>query len=250
MLSQSTGLVQEMNRKYGKAFYRLQGSASARSAELIVPYLMQVFEPISVIDVGCGIGGWLREFQKAGVRKVMGLEGAWVKDVGTAVDANLIGVMDLNEPSAVIEKYDLALCLEVAEHLEPKNSVKLVEFLCSLADIVVFSAAVPGQGGVNHINERWQSEWVGIFSSKGFVLANDIRPKLWNLPIAPWYCQNLLIFQRNTLGVDGIQDPTAALLDVIHPRLFEMARYSLRFRDLPIWFLKKIRYYLKRVGML
>ena len=99
------------------------------------------------------------------------------------------------------ETCDLAICLEVAEHLTPAAGARLVKTLCSVAPVVLFSAAIPAQGGTNHINEQWQSHWADEFAAHGFDCFDPIRPEIWNdRDVFPWYRQNILLFVSRSAG--------------------------------------------------
>jgi hypothetical protein len=92
-------------------------------------------------------------------------------------------------------RYDLAVCLEVAEHLPESSAADLVRALTAFAPVVLFSAAVPGQGGVGHINEQWPAYWKGLFEQHGFYRRDPIRPRIWtNERVHWWYRQNIFLF--------------------------------------------------------
>ena len=97
-------------------------------------------------------------------------------------------------------RFDLAISLEVAEHLEPQRSDSLVRDLCALADTVLFAAAIPFQGGAGHINERWQSWWAQKFSENGYDPFDVLRRDIWGRrDIAWWYKQNTIFYvKRNS----------------------------------------------------
>ena len=118
-----------------------------------------------------------------------------------------------------------AVCVEVAEHLAPSRGPALVEELCALAPNVLFSAAIPGQGGTHHLNERWQSYWASLFRKHGYEPFDIIRPRVWdNSSVEYWYRQNCLLYVKNAL-------PEAAMLDVIHPMRFEQVSLRANIYD-------------------
>ncbi|MDT8380578.1 MAG: class I SAM-dependent methyltransferase, partial [Desulfotignum sp.] len=129
--------------------------------EIIVPVLMEVLNPRSVVDVGCGIGTFLHVFRKAGVNDVLGYDGSWVNldQLSQYLNPAFFREVDLEKSVSPERSFDLALCLEVAEHLHPDSADNLVETLTSLSSRILFSAAVPGQMGQNHINEQWPEYW-------------------------------------------------------------------------------------------
>ena len=105
------------------------------------------------------------------------------------------------------QRFDLALCLEVAEHLPASSAPVLIESLVSAAPVVLFSAAVPEQGGVHHINEQWPSYWEKLFAERGLRKFDVIRPLIWNnCSIQPWYRQNLYLFtSRSNERLDSMK---------------------------------------------
>jgi len=151
----------------------------------------------SLIDVGAGTGAMLTAFIANGFGDdVKAIDGDWaLKSVSDNLRSKY-EFRDLEQPLAIDRKYDVAVCLEVAEHLSPRRGPSLVTELCLASDLVIFSAAVPGQGGVGHINEQKASYWVELFASNGFVCFDELR---FSLPknSYSWFRQNLLIFARN-----------------------------------------------------
>ena len=113
------------------------------------------------------------------------------------------------------------MCLEVAEHLPEQSAKTLVESLCSLSDFILFSAAIPGQGGLHHLNEQWQEYWVVQFKEKGFAAFDCIRPKIWNnSKIQFWYKQNILLFAKREKSNDLKQTQCYHIIpNLVHPDL-------------------------------
>lgn len=196
---------------YSDAFYRRQAGRSFSSARVILPIVFQLLRPAAVVDVGCGIGTWLRAARDLGAGRVVGLEGAWLGAVER--DASIeVHTRDLEAPIALGEAFDLAISMEVAEHLSPARAESFVDDLCALAPHVLFSAAVPGQGGTRHVNERWQSFWACMFAARGFGARDIIRQRVWADPrVDYWYAQNAILFSR------GHPIDTASRLDRLHP---------------------------------
>ena len=64
---------------------------------------------------------------------------------------------DLAQPLQIDRRFDLALSLEVAEHLPPECGSEFVQTLTDLSSVILFSAAIPFQGGTDHLNEQWPS---------------------------------------------------------------------------------------------
>jgi glycosyltransferase involved in cell wall biosynthesis len=216
---------QSVARLYNKAFFADQIQGSARSASVVVPHILNLFPRVaSVVDVGCGAGVWLREFQRAGVRRVFGIDGGQPSDF-LQIDPEHFARVDLRIPFGIKERFDLAICLEVAEHLPAQDAEKFIAQLCNLSDRVVFSAAIPGQGGTGHLNERWPSYWSAIFRQHGYDCHDVVRPRVWfDARVEWWYAQNILVFtKRGKHKVNGNAN-FGAVLDLVHPRCFEQFR--------------------------
>jgi Glycosyl transferase family 11. len=179
---------------YTSRYYHQISDGSIRSARLVLEALGWM--PESVIDIGCGVGEW-----NNGHPDYTGVDFRINKKDLLIPAENFISC-DLNntylEPG---RKYDLALCLEVAEHLRPNRAEGLIKMLCSLSDRVLFSAAIPYQGGTGHINERFQTYWAGLFAEHGFGAA-EIQPAIRDCPdIEFWYRQNIILYERGARGV-------------------------------------------------
>jgi len=204
---------------YNEAFYLQQREGSKKSASVILPIVFDIFKPKAVVDIGCGVGTWLSIAGKLGATKLVGLEGNWVKDVKKEPGNIQVNLCDLErEIAAPAQKFDLALCLEVAEHLSERRSESLVGDLCTLSDVVLFGAAIPGQGGTMHINEQWQSYWATKFRRRGYLPYDVVRPQIWNnADVELWYRQNMLVYAKSS--VEGYAQ--AQMIDVIHPGVYE-----------------------------
>src|SRR5690348_14041749 len=102
----------------------------------IIP-LVKEFVPIrSVVDVGCGSGSWLRAFQKNGARSIFGVDGNATPVLD--IPRERFFRTDLDKPFKLKERFDLAVSLEVAEHLAPASADPLVRNLTHLAPAVLF----------------------------------------------------------------------------------------------------------------
>jgi hypothetical protein len=161
----------------------------------------EVFPFRSVVDFGCGIGGWLVAAKQLGAERTLGLEAEWIKDREKLVDASEITICDLaSSPPKFGRTFDLAISIEVAEHLPPESADGLCDALVNAADLVVFSAAVPGQGGDNHVNEQKPRYWVDKFWHRSFMPLEMVRPVIINDPIMfPWLKQNVIVFANYSL---------------------------------------------------
>lgn len=168
-----------------------------RSAGLVVPILLELFQPRSVVDVGCGTGIWLSMFQKHGVADVHGVDGPYNSVESLRIDKSRFSPVDLEKPFSLERLFDCAVSLEVAEHVSAAHADQFVECLTRLAPVVVFSAAIPFQGGFGHINEQWPDYWAERFGRYGYLPVDAIRRRIWHEKNVCWYTkQNTLLFVR------------------------------------------------------
>ncbi len=180
---------------YAEEMYE-NNDRSIQSARVVVPMLVELTHPSSVLDVGCGRGAWLSEFIAQGIEKVVGLDGDYVKPSKLLFPSDRFCPTDLSgEFQIPLARFDLATCLEVGEHLPGRHSRYLVQQLTSAAPQVLFSAAPPGQGGGGHINCQPLSYWRKILEEFGFRTLDPFRPRLRDdRRVAWWYRQNMVLF--------------------------------------------------------
>lgn len=187
-----------MSTSYDGAFYREQQERSLQSASLILPHLCRVFRPTSAIDIGCGVGTWLRALQdEHGVSDIQGVDGDYVSPAMLRIPPDKFRAHDLAQPYVAGRKFDLAISVEVAEHLSPAAGDLLIRSLTDAAEVVIFSGALVHQTGVKHVNEQTPEYWAARFRAQGFVAVDFLRKLIWNDErIAWWYRQNILLFIR------------------------------------------------------
>jgi SAM-dependent methyltransferase len=182
---------------YTPDWYRSHQELAKTSAAAVVPVLMEWLRPSSVVDVGCGIGEWLAAFHQAGVGRCVGVDGDYVSKEQLRFSKEWFVVADLGQPLNLTASFDLAICLEVVEHLPAGAGIQTVDWLCRHANIVLFSAAIPYQRGANHVNEQWPDYWQEKFVQHGFVAVDCLRDRFWNDPSVAWYyCQNFILYVR------------------------------------------------------
>ena len=192
----------------------------------IVPVIIELFSPHSVVDVGCGIGTFLHVFMENGIDDVFGIDGDWVNRelLTNNIPIEKFKPVNLENIVTLHRKFDVALCLEVAEHLPKESAVNLVTTLTQLSDIIVFSAAIPNQGGQNHINEQWPAYWENIFAQHGYKMHDILRYKFWDNPnVFWWYKQNIFIAAKEELfnHFNMLNSISKYPKNIVHPELFE-----------------------------
>lgn len=188
---------------------------NTKAAEHFLPYLFKVIHPKTVVDVGCGLGTWLKVFKMNGTSEILGIDGSNVDQSKLAIDKNEFLVHDLTLPIQLNKKFDLSICLEVAEHLPENKADILIETLTSSSNQILFSSALPFQGGQNHLNEKSFSYWVNKFNNKGFIVLDIFRNEIWNDEnINWWYRQNIFFVKRS----QEVQQP---ILDFYHPERYK-----------------------------
>ncbi|MBE9111789.1 Wzt carbohydrate-binding domain-containing protein [Nodosilinea sp. LEGE 07298] len=182
---------------YDPDFFTHLQQGSKRSATIIAPLVLEWTAPKSVVDIGCGDGTWLSVFQGQGVEDILGLDGSYVQPETLKIHQECFVSRDLNQPFVLDRRFDLAMSLEVAEHLPAASAPGFVASLVQLSDVVLFSAAIPHQGGTHHINEQWPDYWIALFEAEGYVVIDGLRPRIWDHPdVEPWYAQNSFLFVR------------------------------------------------------
>ena len=213
--------------EYDRDFYARLDATAEPSAQVIVPLVQQLVGAHSVVDLGCGDGGWLATFAHHGADEILGMDGDWVSRAHLKIPSDQFVCTDLSQAFDVKGQFQLAVSLEVAEHLPPERAQSFVEILTSAAPVVLFSSAVPDQGGTGHVNEQWPAYWLEQFERKGFHAIDCIREQVWNdRRVAWWYKQNLMLF-----ACDDALDQLPRLaelrrrkntfpLAVVHPDLF------------------------------
>ncbi len=202
---------------YDASFFEKQQAGSRPSAGIVLPLVASLLPFRTHLDVGCGVGAWVAAADSLGVESV-GVDGDWVGTEQLLCRPEQFIAHDLGQPFDLGTRFDLVSCLEVAEHLELDEGDALVASLVRHGDAVLFSAAMPGQGGTHHVNEQWPSYWAAKFMTHGFEVFDVIRSQIWSdKRVKLFYRQNVLIFATGAPAAVLQSIRIAGPLDVVHP---------------------------------
>ena len=213
--------------KYNKQFYETLNSS--RSAREIIPIVLELINLKSVVDVGCGVGDWLSVFKNEfNIKNIFGID-YFVEKSLLKIPMKDFYEMDLLDPKEFPFACDLVMCLEVAEHLKEENADKLIDFLVSLADVILFSSAIPYQGGTNHINEQFLPYWIKKFKERDYYFVDCIRKKIWsNEKVSYFYAQNMVlfvkksVFNKNKKLKQKFTETELSFVSLVHPKRYIM----------------------------
>lgn len=242
-----------MNDIYNHQFYVNRDNDTRYAASKILSLVDGLFKISSVVDVGCGVGTWLKMMKNIAFGRgenivIDGYDGDYVRDYLVINEDSFHGV-DLEKRIVIKKKYDLCISLEVAEHLSQKRADSFVEDLCKMSDVILFSAATKYQGGDSHINEQRLDYWIIKFQNNGYKCIDCIRDKIWNDEnIQFWYKQNIVIFINSSKKPILLNEEERGTLSVIHPDLFE-EREEVRLLEEAKWNIFKRYTKLKFMGL-
>ncbi|MDR2971147.1 MAG: class I SAM-dependent methyltransferase [Bacteroidales bacterium] len=191
-----------------------------KDPNIIIPLVLHYVKPKSVVDFGCGIGTWLNAFKNNGISEILGIDGEWCKKdlLFKYIQKSEFKCVNLENPIYLEKTYDLVVSLEVAEHLSETSADIFVQSLTNAGKVILFSAAFPGQGGQNHINEQWPSYWASKFQKYGYYFHDIIRGKIWNnQDVSLWYKQNIFLVIHESVDFNYPNDNLLPLdYNVIH----------------------------------
>jgi SAM-dependent methyltransferase len=212
----STAVRMPSTDVYSAEFYRNMREGSLASARIILRYVLEWIGPAAVVDVGCGTGSWLAALTEFGPYEYLGVDSTDVPAALLEIPRERFISADLRAPLQLGRRFDLALCLEVAEHLDAAAGDGLLDTLTTLAPVVLFSAAIPHQPGTDHRNCRWPGYWAEEFRHRSFVAIDCIRPRIWDDGnVQWWYRQNTILYVRES-ELETL--PALAALHREHPR--------------------------------
>lgn len=225
--------------RYDSLFFDYVDAGALRSAKIFTELLRPEIALESVLDVGCGRGGWAASWKAAGCSDVVGVDGDYVDRATLKISPAEFTVRDLNKPFDLERTFDLVQSLEVAEHLRPETSAAFVNTLVRHGDIVLFSAAVPGQGGTTHINERPIEFWRGLFRERGYEAYDFIRPLIKaDESVEPWYRFNTVLYIADR-GLSRVSEAVKAARVPANQRVTEGGSAGWRARRMMVRWLPR-----------
>jgi SAM-dependent methyltransferase len=183
---------------YDGKFQEYASSSSVYSAKVVIDLIRPMFSPNSVLDIGCAVGTWLKEWGQAGVADYLGVDGDYINRDQLEIAPERFISVNLATPVDLGRRFDLVQSLEVGEHVPPSSADTFVDSIVRHAEkFVLFSAAPPGQGGEHHINEQSYEFWRERFKKRGFVPFDCVRPKILTDPkVSFWYRFNTIVYVR------------------------------------------------------
>jgi len=172
----------------------------AMSASAMAASIVRDLRPSTLVDVGCGTGALMLEFARRGV-SVFGLEHSEAGIARCRERGLEVSHFDIAHDYAKTEwRADLAISTEVAEHLPAPVADRFLDLLCSLADTILMTAATPGQGGTDHVNEQPHEYWIQRMEGRGFNLDRLVTTRWreeWNAAhVAECFAQNVMLFRK------------------------------------------------------
>lgn len=207
---------------YDKGYYEKHQDGSYQSASRILRFLNTLIRFETVIDFGCGMGTWGVAAKELGARRYIGIDQHEYDISYMQIDPSEYWEKNLQLPIHVEHFYDLAICVEVAEHIPEDYANTLIDNICLGSETILFSAALPYQGGTGHVNEQPCSYWVNKFLIKGYKPIDCIRPIFWNdAQVEVWYRNNCMLYvtekasERIKVHLPAISFPS----DIVHPQM-------------------------------
>jgi 2-polyprenyl-3-methyl-5-hydroxy-6-metoxy-1,4-benzoquinol methylase len=205
---------------------------NTKAATVILPYVFDILKPKSVLDIGCGLGTWLKVASNLGVKDICGVDGEYLDLNQTLIDPKKLVLMDIQNSFDLSRRFDLIISLEVIEHLNPNCEDQFLDNLVKHGDHILFSGAIVNQGGQNHLNERSVNYWNEKFKKLGFQCYDIVRNNFWdNQDVEFWYKQNMFLYSKVNLD---FAKPIEKISEYIHPELLELKSEIIRNLELKL----------------
>jgi hypothetical protein len=189
---------------YDSRFFDTADRAAAMSADGVIAPLQAELRASSVVDIGCGRGVWLSRWMQHGVHDALGVDGAYVDQQRLSVPPACFMAHDLVKPLRLGRQFDVVQSLEVAEHLPEVCAESFIDTLVAHGRMILFSAAIPGQGGEHHVNEQPLDYWRTKFAARRYEVFDFVRPLIRDdRSVAFCYRYNVLLYVHNSV-VEGL----------------------------------------------
>lgn len=211
--------------QYNQGFYNQQANESYKTAKNVLELIFEkIMLPKSVLDIGCGVGSWLKAATELGANDIFGIDGSDLAKINLFIDSDRFEQRDLTKFTHLNRQFDMAISLEVAEHISSDKHHAYIKTICSHSETILFSAAIPYQGGTGHVSENWPQYWKTQFSAHGYECFDIIRPIIWDAKgISFWYKQNILMFAKGkaaSLLKERGYSPATNVLALVHPEMY------------------------------
>lgn len=134
---------------------------------------------IKVLDVGCLNGYIMESLHRAGVKHMYGTDISYTLAVQHLINPDLlpnIRVGDFANNTYPTGAFDVTICMEVLEHLDPKQSKKFIAELVRVTakdGVLLVSTSEDWNADATHINCRSRAEWRALFAKYGYVESGD-----------------------------------------------------------------------------
>lgn len=201
-------------------------SRNLNSARLIIKEVLPFLTGVdSILDLGCGMGTWTKSLEELGFSNILMVDhpSLPVTDLVNENKGSFTGV-DLESGFPPANHFDLIMCIEVLEHFHEKRAIDIFNYITKHTDLVLFSAAIPGQSGEGHINCRRHNYWHKQFAAQGFHFFDGFKTSILNDDsINYWLRQNMFIYytDRQQFRFDGLQNITNNEFELVHNKILE-----------------------------
>lgn len=220
--------------EYSQRFYDFVEKSSGRSASSLIEALNLGYPIKSILDIGCGRGIWLKAWQDKGIEDILGIDGEYVEKNTLCISPEKFMPLDITIPFNLNKSFDLVECLEVAEHISESAATTLINSIVIHGNIILFSAATPGQGGEHHVNEQPLEYWAEHFEKLGYHAFDYPRKCIQHLHhIEPWYRYNCVIY-ANHIGEKKLAPEVLACKKAPGDKFKSMTPFYWRLRCLVI----------------
>lgn len=214
--------------KYFQNMFEGLDATSRCSAQVIVPLILELLQPQSAIDIGCGVASWLAVLKElGGVQDNLGVDLDCIDRKLLQIPEEQFLPFDLRQPLKLDRQFDLVICLEVAGYLHSDLAETFINSMTELGPVILFSAPIPFQPDPAQINQQWPDYWLNLFKKQGYVVIDCFRKKIWNNPnVAWWFAQNLLLYVRQDYleGNEQLQtqfeNTYTSQLALVHPQMY------------------------------